>query len=223
MRERTLTWEKNINKISKTAGKYPQEIYSAVVYAIQSEWIFLQYVTWYTGDVFAGVEKMIWETFLTCIFFVKTKNLSPTLGTLSMMPINMDGLGLLNPVTPAKEKYLISHRVSAELIQEMMGGGALSNANHLRTLWEEMRDGQKDWEVANKTKPKGLVQDLKDTDMRLILREKNQRCLAERMRHYSFRYSIVCYRISVFLMCTLQPPPPQTSRATTTDVELLSG
>ena len=35
LRERTLTWEKNINTISKTAGKYPQESYSTVVHAIQ--------------------------------------------------------------------------------------------------------------------------------------------------------------------------------------------
>ena len=36
LRECTLTWEKNINTISKTAGKYPQESYAAVVRAIQS-------------------------------------------------------------------------------------------------------------------------------------------------------------------------------------------
>ena len=59
LRKRTLTWEKNINTISKTAGKYPQESYAIVVRAIQSEWIFLQRVTWDTGDPFAGVEKII--------------------------------------------------------------------------------------------------------------------------------------------------------------------
>ena len=42
LRERTLMWEKNINTIIKTAGKYTQESYAAVVRAIQSEWIFLQ-------------------------------------------------------------------------------------------------------------------------------------------------------------------------------------
>ena len=36
LRERTLTWEKSIKTISKTAGKYPQESYAAVVRAIQS-------------------------------------------------------------------------------------------------------------------------------------------------------------------------------------------
>ena len=34
-RERTLTWEKNINTIRKTMGKYPQESYAAVVGVIQ--------------------------------------------------------------------------------------------------------------------------------------------------------------------------------------------
>ena len=37
LRERTLTWEKNINTIRKTAGKYPQESYAAIVRVIQSE------------------------------------------------------------------------------------------------------------------------------------------------------------------------------------------
>ena len=50
LRECMLTWEKNINRISKTAGKYPQKSYATVVRAIQPEWIFLQHVTWDTGD-----------------------------------------------------------------------------------------------------------------------------------------------------------------------------
>ena len=50
MRERTLMWEKNINTISKTMEKYAQESYSTVEFTIQSEWIFLQRVTWDTGN-----------------------------------------------------------------------------------------------------------------------------------------------------------------------------
>ena len=50
LRERTLTWEKDIKTISKTAGKYPQESYAALVRAIQSEWIFISRVTWDIGD-----------------------------------------------------------------------------------------------------------------------------------------------------------------------------
>ena len=37
LRDRTLTWEKNINTVRENAGKYPQESYAAVVRAIQSE------------------------------------------------------------------------------------------------------------------------------------------------------------------------------------------
>ena len=60
LREITLMWENNIGTISKTKGKYPQDSYDAVVRAIQSEWIFLQRLTWYMGGAFAGVKKMIW-------------------------------------------------------------------------------------------------------------------------------------------------------------------
>ena len=104
LRERTLKWDKKINRISATAGKYTQEIYASVVRAIQSEWIFLQHVTWDTGDAFTGVKKMIQENVLPHLFFRKTKTLSPIVVTLSTMPIKVAGLGLLNKLTPEKEK-----------------------------------------------------------------------------------------------------------------------
>ena len=59
LRERTLMWENTIGTIRETAGKCPQESYAAVAHAIQPEWIFLQRVTWDTGDALAVVEKMI--------------------------------------------------------------------------------------------------------------------------------------------------------------------
>ena len=117
LRDSTMTWEKNINTIRKTAGKYPQESYSAVVCAIQSEWIFIQCLTWYTGNLFAGVEKMIRETFLPRLFFGKTKTLSHVVGDLSTTPVRKAVMGLLNPVTSAQEKYLSSTRGSAELVR----------------------------------------------------------------------------------------------------------
>ena len=58
----------------------------------------------------------------------------------------------MSSVTSAKEKYASSHLGSAELIRPVMGVGAFSNANHLRVLGEESRDGQKDRDEANKTK-----------------------------------------------------------------------
>ena len=116
---------------------------------------------------------MIWGTFLARIFFGKTKTLSPIVGTLSTMPVKMAGLGLMNPVTSVKEKYLSSQWGSAELIRAVTGGGAFSNADHIRTLGEERCDGQKNWEVANKTKLRGLFQDLKGADRRLNIWAKS--------------------------------------------------
>ena len=73
-----------------------------MVCAIQSEWIFLQWVTLDMEGVFAGVENMVQETFLPRLFFRKTKTLSPIVGDISTMPIKMAGLGLLNLVVSAK-------------------------------------------------------------------------------------------------------------------------
>ena len=65
------TWENNIRVITKTEGKYPQESYTIVVRAIQSEWIFLQRVTKYMEYIFVGVEKLLWVTFFPFLFFRK--------------------------------------------------------------------------------------------------------------------------------------------------------
>ena len=91
---------------------------------IQSEWIFLRRVTTNMLDEFAGVETMIQETFPPCLFFRKTKSLSPIVGALSKILVKKSSVGFLNIVTSENEKYLSFQRASAELIQAMPGGGA---------------------------------------------------------------------------------------------------
>ena len=139
----------------------------------QSAWIFLQHATWDIGDLFAGVENMIHETFLPRFSFIKTKTLPPIVGALSMMPVRKAVLGLLSPVTSAQEKYSSSTQGSAKLTRSVMGGGEFSNANHLRTLSEERRDGKEARDVAYKSRLKGLVRYLKATENHPILRAKS--------------------------------------------------
>ena len=55
-----------------------------------------------------------------------------------------------------------------------MGGGALSNADHLLALRVERRDRQKNKDDANYATLKGLVGYLLDTNRRLILWAKNK-------------------------------------------------
>ena len=55
-----------------------------------------------------------------------------------------------------------------------MGGGALSNADHLLALRGERRDRQKNQDDANYATLKGLVGYLLDTNRRLILWAKNK-------------------------------------------------
>ena len=116
---------------------------------------------------------MIRENFLPRLFFGKTKTLSPIVGDLSKISFKKYRLGLLNPVTSSQENYLSSQRGSAELVRAVTGGGEFSNAEHLRTLCEERRDGKKDQDAAYKTKLKGLLSDFKVTDKRLILCAKS--------------------------------------------------
>ena len=87
------------NQDQKTAGKYLQENYAAVVCAIQLEWVFLQHVTNNAGDTFAVVEISLQETFLPRLFFVKSKYLTPLKVNLSTMSVKKYGLGVQNLVT----------------------------------------------------------------------------------------------------------------------------
>ena len=66
----------------------------------------------------------------------------PTVGALSTMAVRKSGLGLLNPATSVKEKYLCSTRGSADLIQAATRVGVFFNADHLQTLSQERRDGK---------------------------------------------------------------------------------
>ena len=80
------------------------------------------------------------------------------------MPVKKSGLGILNPVPSAQEKYLSYHRGSAEMVWAVTGGGALYNADHLWTLSEERRGGNKYRDASYESKLKGLVSKLKGTD-----------------------------------------------------------
>ena len=140
------------------------------------------------------------------LFFGKTKNLSPVIGCLSTIPVKKYGLGILNAVTPDKEKCLIYKRGSSELVQAVTGGGALSNADHLRTLSEGRRDGKKDRDIAHKSRLKGLVINIKGTDNLLLLRAKSRgawmsaRCTTVSgtvLSATEFRYFLcACYNVS---------------------------
>ena len=59
--------------------------YATMVRGIHSEWIFLQRVMHDMGDAFAGVEKLLRETFLHRLFLRKQKYLTPIIGTLCTM------------------------------------------------------------------------------------------------------------------------------------------
>ena len=56
---------------------------------------------------FGSVEYALGKLFASP-FLQNSKNLSPIVGTISMIPVRKSGLGLLNPVTSVIEKYLSS-------------------------------------------------------------------------------------------------------------------
>ena len=95
-------WERDICALSKMADKYPQESYAALDLAVQSERIFLQCLTKYTGQVFKNTEKFLQETFLPFLLFGKPKTSPPIVRSLTKFPVKKSGLSLHNPMTSAK-------------------------------------------------------------------------------------------------------------------------
>ena len=118
-----------------------------------------------------GSGEMIWEKSLPRLFFRKTKNLSPIVGAQSTMPVKKSGMGILNTLTSSQEKYLISQRGSVKLVRAVTGG-RFSNADHLRALGEERRNGKKYREAVYETKVKDLVRAIKFTGKRLTICSK---------------------------------------------------
>ena len=159
LRVRTLTWDNNINMISKTTGKYPQDIYAADVCAIQSESIFLQCITCDTGDLFVRVEKMISEK---NIWFFLWKDEKP-LPRCRSSNYNAD------------QKIRTGNPESSDVSsgKTVTGGGKFSNSDHLWTLIEEWRDRKKSRDVAYESRIKGLVINLQVNDKHLLLRAKS--------------------------------------------------
>ena len=73
-----------------------------------------------------------------------------------MMLAKKSGLGLLNPVTAEKEKYLSSQKGGAELFRVRTGEESFSNADRLLALREERRDRQENRDDKNKSTLKGF-------------------------------------------------------------------
>ena len=126
------------------------------------------------GYTFAGVEKILWETFLLRLLFVKSKPIPPIVEILFMMLFKKYVLGLQYLVTSADNKNIRLLRASSELLEFFTGERAFPTADHLLALREERRDRQKRRDDTNGAKLKGLVKYIKEFDRRLILRSKRR-------------------------------------------------
>ena len=93
------------------------------------------------GECICGIgEDASGNLFASSFIQKDKKTLTHRVLALHTMPVKIFGLGILNPGTSAKEKYLSSKWVSAELIWNMMGVGAFSDTNRLLALREERCD-----------------------------------------------------------------------------------
>ena len=71
LKECVEKYEWNNCALRKTFDKYPQYSYAAVSPAVQAEWIFLKRVMKDTEQLFTGIEKVLLEKNLPCLFYGK--------------------------------------------------------------------------------------------------------------------------------------------------------
>ena len=87
--------------------------------------------------------KVMQETFLLLIFFGRSTNLPPVVGSLSMLSIKKSGLVLQNPVTIAEDKYNSLMCVSCNLISAVMVKRDFLTADHIWSVKGGWRGGKK--------------------------------------------------------------------------------
>ena len=136
------------------------------------KWIFLQRVKKENGYAFVGVEKLLWGTFLPCLFFGESKYLPPIVGTLSTMPVNKSNLGIQDLVTSSNDKYLSLICTSRDLIGSLAGESEFSTTYNLQAVKEERCDGKKTWDDVNNTKLDVISKNFPTLERRPFLRAK---------------------------------------------------
>ena len=113
------------------------------------------------------------ESSLPHIFFEKSKTLPPVVGTISTLTVKKASLGLQNPVTSAADKYTSSICASYNMIGTVTDEMYFSTADQLLEVKEERRYGKRDWDDANDTKLRGIVNDQGNFEKRLFLCAKH--------------------------------------------------
>ena len=105
-----------------------------MAHAVQSEWIFLQCVNKDTVQALMELENFLWETFLPCLLFGKSKTLPPIVGALSKLPVKKSEMGLQSIMTSSKEKYTSLLRVRDNIIDAFKDKRLFSTTNHIKEV-----------------------------------------------------------------------------------------
>ena len=109
-----------------------------------------------------GVNRIIRKTVLPCLFFGKTKATPPVVEALS------ENVDQESQIGTSESNDVRTGEVLKVHVRERSGGG-FPNADHVWNLSEERRDRKQAQDVVYKSRLKGLVNDLKVTDKRLLL------------------------------------------------------
>ena len=83
------------------------------------------------------------KTNLPRLFFIRSKYVPPSIGTVSMMPVKKSNLGLQKLVMSADENFLISKRANMEFIRDITGESEFLTASILKAVKAERIEGKK--------------------------------------------------------------------------------
>ena len=207
LRKRTLTWEKNINTISKTMGKYPQEIYarSSTCNPIRMDISSTRHLV--HGRRVCGSGEDDLGNLLALSFLRKNENPLPYSGSFKYNASQEIRTGNPEYSDVSTVEVLKLHAGERRLGTGRDGRRSILQCwpppySKWETMWQEERlvhcvlilnqvfskQPQSYWQAPINTR-------------------QNHRCLAERMRYYSFRYITIWYVISGFLCACYNVSP----------------
>ena len=106
-------WVNTVERLSAIAHTQPHAAYAAFTHGLLSKWTYISRTTPNIGDLFAPLEEVIRQKFLTSLTVQNAFN--DVTRDLLALPVRLGGLGITNPSTDATAHHEASKKITAPL------------------------------------------------------------------------------------------------------------
>ena len=139
VREKVGEWKEDVKALASIAKKEPQGAYSAMVFAIQHRWKFIQRTVPEISEYFDELEYEIHNTLLPAIV---GREISYLEREIIALPVRLGGLGIPMPNKESKYEYEASRQIThglkeiiiSQKLMETCSKNAIENAKNLMKM-----------------------------------------------------------------------------------------